>query len=186
MLGQVSASHTQCMSQLSAPRRPPGAQPGCLTLFSSCHQAFAHIYHPSAQYCGIQLIHRFLLQVSSIWHRGLLLPASSVVECKMQDYWSKPTDILFKKQIQNNTPPCHGWAGCITEALMFIHRLLIYWKCLHWKPYTPRIVCVEELVRTLSHTVSLGFSLLLLFFLDSHLFCRWLLVFALQLWCSSN
>lgn len=64
-----------------------------------------------------------------------------------QDYRSEPTDIWFEKQIQNNTPPCHGWAGCITdwltaltekqcgsEALMPRCRLLIHSDCQNWSP----------------------------------------------------
>lgn len=72
-------THTH-MSQLSVPSTPPGAWPGCHTLFSSDPQAFAHLYYPSVQYGGIQLIQRWLLQGSSMWQRGMLLLSSPVAE----------------------------------------------------------------------------------------------------------
>lgn len=77
----VSTSHTLICHNCLFLARPPGARPGCHTLFSSCPRAFTYGYYPSVRCSWIRLVtQRLLQQVSSLWQTDLsTTPALTVL-----------------------------------------------------------------------------------------------------------
>lgn len=133
------ATHTY-MSQLSILSKPPGARPGCHTLFSSYPQAYTIHQYSRAEYgffkdyfCIFHLYDRGAHPLSGLsggWiHDAAYIPG----------LLTRTDRYLIWEANPKQCDPCHGWAGCITdwltaltekrqssEAFMPIQRLLVH------------------------------------------------------------
>lgn len=117
----VSTSHTLICHNCLLLARPPGARPGCHTLFSSCPRAFTSWNYPSVWCSWIWLItQRLLKQVSSLWQTDLsTTPAPTV----LFDGWIRNAVYitgLLERADRYLISPRHAWAGCITDWLLWL------------------------------------------------------------------